>query len=118
MLMGVGSLATIACERPSNLAIVVVDNEHYGETGMHPTHTGRGVDLAGIARAAGFKEAATVRTALQLERFAKKLFAAKGLLFADVKVSTQPAPVCLPPRDGPYLRSRFRDALLKAEAHR
>ena len=117
MLMGVGSLATIACERPPNLAVIVIDNEHYGETGMQPTHTGRGVDLTGMARAAGFKEAMTVRTTQELERFARKLFAAKGPLFADVKVSTEPDPVCLPPRDGPYLRSRFRQAILGAKAH-
>jgi thiamine pyrophosphate-dependent acetolactate synthase large subunit-like protein len=117
MLMGVGSLATIACERPRNLAIVVIDNEHYGETGMQPTHTGRGVDLTGVARAAGFKEALTVRTGPELEQFARKLFAATGPLFADIKVSTEPDPVCLPPRDGPYLRSRFRQAILGAKAH-
>ncbi len=34
MLMGLGSLATIGPERPSNLSIVVLDNERYGETGM------------------------------------------------------------------------------------
>ena len=30
MLMGIGSLATIAVQRPKNLSIVVLDNEHYG----------------------------------------------------------------------------------------
>src|SRR6266545_34619 len=59
MLMGLGSLATIGVQRPGNLAVVVLDNERYGETGMQPTHTGRGVDLAGVARAAGFVGAVT-----------------------------------------------------------
>jgi thiamine pyrophosphate-dependent acetolactate synthase large subunit-like protein len=62
MLMGLGSLATIAVDAPANLVIVVLDNEHYGQTGMQPAHTGRGVDLAGIARAAGFVDATEVRT--------------------------------------------------------
>ncbi len=53
MLMGVGALATIAVQKPANLSIVVQDNEHYGETGMQETHTRHGVDLAGMARAAG-----------------------------------------------------------------
>ncbi|MFC7611971.1 thiamine pyrophosphate-dependent enzyme [Teichococcus aestuarii] len=44
MLMGIGTLATIAVARPPNLSIVVLDNEHYGETGMQRTHTGAGVD--------------------------------------------------------------------------
>ena len=55
MLMGLGSLATIGAEQPSNLGIVVLDNEHYGETGMQVAHTGRGVDLAGIAAATGLQ---------------------------------------------------------------
>ena len=54
MLMGLGALATIGVRRPPNLALVVIDNERYGETGGQHTHTSHGVDLAGIAAAAGF----------------------------------------------------------------
>src|SRR5215831_11168755 len=39
MLMGLGALATVAVKKPDNLAIVVIDNERYGETGMQRTHT-------------------------------------------------------------------------------
>ncbi|MCK5365931.1 MAG: aldehyde dehydrogenase, partial [Gammaproteobacteria bacterium] len=39
MLMGLGAFATIAVQRPKNLAVVVIDNEVYGETGMQYTHT-------------------------------------------------------------------------------
>ena len=39
MLMGIGSLATIALKQPKNLSIVVFDNELYGETGNQKTHT-------------------------------------------------------------------------------
>src|SRR5215470_17831622 len=67
MLMGLGALATIAVKQPANLAIAVIDNEHYGETGMQRTHTHAGVDLAGIARAAGFRETSTVRQASELD---------------------------------------------------
>jgi thiamine pyrophosphate-dependent acetolactate synthase large subunit-like protein len=118
MLMGLGSLATIAVDAPPNLALVVLDNEHYGETGMQPAHTGRGVDLPGIARAAGFAEAATIRTDAELEALAQRLFTARGPLLGTVKVSTETPPMLLPPRDGAYLRSRFREALLGSEAHR
>jgi thiamine pyrophosphate-dependent acetolactate synthase large subunit-like protein len=118
MLMGLGSLATIAVAGPANLAIAVLDNEHYGETGMQAAHTGRGVDLSGIARAAGFPEAVTVREAEALEALAPRLFGARGPLFADLKVAIDPVPPSLPPRDGAYLRSRFREALLGADAHR
>jgi thiamine pyrophosphate-dependent acetolactate synthase large subunit-like protein len=117
MLMGLGSLATIAVDAPGNLAIVVLDNEHYGETGMQPAHTGRGVDLAGIARAAGFADAVSIRTDAELDALARRLFTAPGPLFATVKVSTETPAMVLPPRDGPYLRSRLREALLGPEAH-
>ena len=51
MLMGLGSLATIGVKQPKNLAIVVLDNAHYGETGMQASHTEAGVSLTGVARA-------------------------------------------------------------------
>src|SRR4029077_10159168 len=34
MLMGLGSLATIGVKQPQNLAILVLDNRRYGETGV------------------------------------------------------------------------------------
>ena len=39
MLMALGALATIGVQQPRNLAVIVMDNEHYGETGMQQTHT-------------------------------------------------------------------------------
>ena len=53
-----GSLATVGVQRPRNLAVVVLDNEHYGETGMQPSHTAFGVDLAAVAKACGFPSSA------------------------------------------------------------
>src|SRR5450755_3341678 len=46
MLMGLGSLATIATQHPPNLRIIVMDNERFGETGQQHTHTATGTDLA------------------------------------------------------------------------
>src|SRR5262245_25520812 len=67
MLMGLGALATAGAKKPDNLAVVVVDNERYGETGMQPTHTSTGVDLAGVAQSSGFRSTATVRRAGKLD---------------------------------------------------
>src|SRR5262249_8526344 len=53
-LMGLGGLATIAARRPANLSLIVLDNGHYGETGMQLSHSGLGVDLHRMAVAAGF----------------------------------------------------------------
>ena len=46
VLMGMGSLATIGVKQPENLSIVVLDNRHYSATGMQPSHTAAGIDLA------------------------------------------------------------------------
>src|SRR5260370_11321606 len=53
MLMGLGSLATIAMQSPTNLAIVVLDNGRYGETGMQRSHTDGATNLADVANACG-----------------------------------------------------------------
>lgn len=112
MLMGLGSIATIAAAAPGNLAIAVIDNEHYGETGMQPTHTGAGVDLAGMAEAAGFELTATVRNDDALTAFAGTALTAPGPILGVIKVTTDRAPLVMPPRDGALLKDRFRTALL------
>lgn len=114
MLMGIGSLATIAVRAPANLTLIVIDNEHYGETGMQPAHSGRGVDIAGIARAAGFKSAKVIRSKEELDDEAQGLSHNDGLQCVVLKVATAAAPSSLPARDGAYLRSRFREAVLGA----
>ncbi len=112
MLMGLGSLATIGVQKPRNLAVVVVDNERYGETGMQRTHTAAGVDLAKVAKACGFRSAGLVRSKGQLARLRAAIHRAPGPLFAQVKVVAEKIPLVLPPRDGGLLKARFRRALL------
>jgi thiamine pyrophosphate-dependent acetolactate synthase large subunit-like protein len=117
LLMGLGSLATIGVQQPRNLAVIVLDNEHYGETGMQQTHTRFGVDLAGVAKAAGLRACGTVYGAAQLKTWIPRLYKQPGPLFVDIKVTTAPAPLVPPVRDGPTLRNRFREALLGPKAH-
>ena len=112
MLMGLGSLATIATRRPDNLAIAVIDNERYGETGMQETHTAAGIDLAGMARAAGFVAATTVTRQDQLDAAIKLLRRQPGPVLAVIKVDAARDPFVLPARDGALLKHRFRAALL------
>ena len=112
MLMGLGSLATIGVQQPRNLAVVVLDNEHYGETGMQETHTRRGIDLAGVAKAARFKSAATIYTASRLKAWIPRLYRERGPVFAAIKITTRRQPITLPLRDGTAIKNRFRQALL------
>ncbi len=111
-LMALGALATIAVQRPANLAVVVLDNERYGETGMQATHTAHGVDLAGIALAAGFRVAGTIRAADELEPARQVMRSEQGPIFYAIKVRAEPLPFVMPPKDGAYLKDRFRVALL------
>ncbi len=111
MLMGLGSLAAIAVQAPPNLAIVVIDNERYGETGMQPTHTGRGTDLSAVAKACGFPNVATIRTPEELGEAAALAREAPGPVFVAIKVTPDVHPLVLPPRDGVELKTRFRKAL-------
>ncbi len=117
MLMGIGALATIAVKRPPNLSIVVLDNEHYGETGMQPTHTQYGVDLAGMARAAGIAQSSLIHQAEDIGPLRTAMHAKRGTLFAVVKVGAEALPLVLPPREGALLQARMRELILGPEAH-
>jgi thiamine pyrophosphate-dependent acetolactate synthase large subunit-like protein len=117
MLMGVGALATIAVQRPRNLSILVQDNEHYGETGMQPTATHHGVDLAGMAEAAGIRQVMRVTGPQQVPGLRAAIHAGEGPLFAVAKVDAASLPLALPPREGAILQARMREAILGPAAH-
>lgn len=122
MLMSLGSLATVATQMPENLAIVVLDNEKFGETGNQATHTsprnngptdsGAGTDLAMIARGCGIADATTVREAGEVAELVKDVRSKKGPVFRLVKVMVEKLEFVMPPQDGAHLKDRFRQALL------
>lgn len=114
MLMGLGSLATIAVRKPLNLAVVVLDNERYGETGMQRSHTAFGADLPGMAAAAGFPVAGTVRDQAELDAALPVIREAPGPVFYSIKVRAEELDFVLPANDGIVLKDRFRQALLGA----
>lgn len=110
-LMGLGALATIGAQRPANLGVVVLDNGHYGETGMQVSHTGLGTDLAAAALACGLPEARRVEQWEQMEPLLARAKARQGCFLAQVRVAAQELPRALPPRDGTYLKNRLRAEL-------
>jgi thiamine pyrophosphate-dependent acetolactate synthase large subunit-like protein len=118
MLMGLGALATIAVLRPNNLAVVVFDNEHYGETGMQLTHTAHDVDLEGVSRAAGIRVTGTVRDHTGLVKALPVILKRPGPVFYDIKVRAENLDFVLPPKDGTVLKDRFRKALFGRESTR
>jgi len=117
MLMGLGSLATIGTQAAKNISVVVLDNEHYGETGMQASHTAFGVDLAATAKACGFVSTSIITSMAPVAQLRNDVHATDGPLFAQIKVAPDKLPLMLPPRDGAHLKNRFREALLGKAAH-
>lgn len=108
-LMGLGGIATIGVAHPRNLDIVVIDNQHFGETGMQASHTGRGVDLTAIATACGFAATATVTTIEEVQRLATQIAEpAEGPRLFVIKVKAENPPRSLPSRDAVFIKNRFR----------
>lgn len=108
-LMAMGSLATIAVAAPTNLDIYVLDNGHYGETGMQTSHTGTGLDLAAVADACGFAGSAVINSLDEID----------GLLAAGddgpvgprlfvFAIAADSPPRSMPPRDAVHIKNRFR----------
>ena len=111
MLMGLGALATIAIQKPTNLSIVVLDNGHYGETGMQLSHSGQGLQLDKIAEACGFDWSVKIDTMLGVEGLRQRIYTQDSLNFAAIKIDTKNHPRIIPPRDGVHIKNRFRAAL-------
>jgi thiamine pyrophosphate-dependent acetolactate synthase large subunit-like protein len=111
-LMGLGGLATIGIAQPANLFIVVIDNGHYGETGMQTSHTGFGLRLDDVARACLFAEAQRATTMADVARIREAIGApAAGPRLTVIEVKAENLPRSLPPRDAVHIKNRFRAAL-------
>ncbi len=111
MLMGLGSLATIGVKQPKNLAIVVLDNAHYGETGMQASATKAGVDLVAIALACRFKQASAISRIEETADLRALLHAGDGPILISARIRDEDVPRVLPLRDGHAIKQRFIEAL-------
>ena len=110
-LMGLGALGTIGVKQPGNLVIVVLDNAHYGETGMQASHTAGGVDLVAVAKACSFADALTLTDAKDIARVRKLLHSGKGPILVNARISNAETPRFLPTRDGHAIKTRFMAAV-------
>ena len=114
LLMNVGALATIAVMNPPNLAIVCVDNGHYGETGMQASHTKAGIDLVAVALGCRFKHARAISRIEEAAEVRKLLHAGEGPILVSARISEEDVPRVLPIRDGHAIKQRFIAALNRA----
>ena len=86
LLMNLGAIATVGREQPSNLIVVVWDNEQWGQTGHQPSHTAKGTDLAKVAQSCSILHTATVSTLENLESVLVTALQEEGPWFIVAKV--------------------------------
>ena len=110
-MMGLGALATIAVQKTANLTIAVLNNGHFGETGMQASHTGLGVELDKVAASLGFAWTDRVSDLAGVDALRAKIAALAGAGLAVLRIRAENPPRVLPPRDGVHLKNRFRAAL-------
>lgn len=111
MLMGIGALGSVGAAQPSNLHVVVLDNGHYGETGMQRSHASLGTDLTAVAAGFGIADAVRVTDGGETGSVAARITANAGPSFTQVLIGTDEPPRALPARDGVHVKNRFRAAL-------
>ncbi len=85
VLMNLGTLAEVGAFKPENFFHICFDNGVYGSTGNQPT-LARVVDLALLARSAGYRIVKTVSEKTVLEKTARELLQERGPIFFLVKV--------------------------------
>lgn len=110
VLMALGSLATIGVKQPANLAIVVLDNRHYSATGMQPTATAAGVDLAGVAESCRFRRVERVTSMDNASAMRDLLHTGAGPIFIHARVDADDQKRIIPSRDGYAIKQRFMQA--------
>jgi thiamine pyrophosphate-dependent acetolactate synthase large subunit-like protein len=107
-LMSLGAFVTAGSVEPSNLTVVVLNNDRFATTGGQPTLMSA-VDLDDIARACGFR-AAHVSTADALEEAYREAVDHDGPSFVVCDVEWIYPEDDRPPDDYNYIKYRFRKA--------
>ena len=85
VLMNLGSLTTIASQKPKNLIHIVFDNSVHESTGSQPTNTNF-VSVGKIAKACNYNHTFTVKTKNNFEKVLHKIKKLKGPIMIVVKI--------------------------------
>ncbi len=85
VLMNLGSLTTIASQKPKNLIHIVFDNSVHESTGGQPTNSNF-VNIEKIAKACNYNHTFTVRTENNFEKILRKIKKLKGPIMIVVKI--------------------------------
>jgi phosphonopyruvate decarboxylase len=114
LLMSLGALAAIAVVNPPNLAILCVDNGHYGETGYQKSHTSLGVDLEKIAAGSGMKRTMTIEKEGEIAAGSRLIREGNASSFVLLRVKPTEPPSYKRDLDPATTRTRFRAANMRA----
>ena len=89
LLMNMGTIATIGREKPTNLIVVVWDNEQWAQTGYQASHTAFGTDLEQVAKSCGITKTATVNDEEELQTVLMQALDEDGPWFIVAKVEEE-----------------------------
>jgi sulfopyruvate decarboxylase subunit beta len=92
LLMNLGTLVTIASQKPGNLIHFVCQNGVYEANGSHPIPGRDQVDFAALARAAGYARAETIATLEDFEAKIGGILGEEGPVFVALKLLAGPPP--------------------------
>jgi thiamine pyrophosphate-dependent acetolactate synthase large subunit-like protein len=110
ILMQLGSLATIAGRRQTNLAVVIMDNGTYQITGGQITSTELGADIVAIARGAGIAQSAWASDEGAFEELLDLALREDGPWLIGCRIDRE-KPAETTERDPPRIRDQFMRGL-------
>ena len=90
LMMGIGSLATVATMMPANYTIICIDNGMHAETGGQLGHTSRRTSLSIMADGAGIPSVLEIDSPKQFMEAARFITDAPGPRFLWARVTTDP----------------------------
>lgn len=117
MLMGLTILPVVTEKKPSNLIIIVFDNERYAvlPPGNIPTLTAGPTDLAKTAQGAGIQNSRLVTKLTEFQEAIDEAFQANETSFIVVKVEPGPNPSSFRAEDGIENKYKFIRYIEKTE---
>lgn len=115
LVMGLGSLLTVAKAGIANLKVIILNNGRYETGGAQPLAMADGVTLHAIARACGWKVALGAADEAAAKTALAQLAAAAGPAFLELTTDIEPSPY---PPPGDSSQSEDRTVFMRALAAR
>jgi hypothetical protein len=98
-------------QRPDNLALLVLDNQAFAETGSQTGLTASGIDLAAMAAAAGFRHTLGIRDESGIPDMAELIFRQPGPVFGKLEIAMSDDAKVFPEWKGEVLAQRTHSYL-------